>query len=573
MDLEGAQARMDVLQRRWETEFGEWAKTVYGESYRVRLRSEFRMAPYEARQLRSYLVFVWFVVGSVFLIGCTNLAILLLASASGREREMGIRAALGAGRSRLLAQLVTESLVLSALGGASGLALAWLGAGALSATLPMNGGVTFTPDATVAAFAFLLAGGAAVLFGTAPAWRLSRLELVTTLHRPGHSRTRALFRGALVMGQTALSILLLIGGGLMARSLQQARNVDLGFEPDRRLILSLWLENHGYDEARGRALLTRAFARLAAVPGVRHVSVCHRVPFLGSNTWNFTAPGTEYAEQGLRTGFNMVGPGYFDAMGIGIVAGRSFTADDGPSSARVAMVNQVMAERMWPGQNPLGRTLELLDQSWTVVGVTEGAVYYSVREAPRGQVYFPFLQLYTGRMNFIVSTDPSTAAMAGPLEAALREIDPTLSIAPMTLRGLVDAQLADFRVWTAFAGIYAGIAFVLALVGLYGVQSFLVSQRTREIGIRIALGADTRSVLGQVVRSGLVMAGTGAVVGTGAALASTRLMRSLLFGVAPNDPLVFVTVPLLLLAACLAASLVPALRASGVNPVDALRLE
>ncbi len=573
VDIVGAQAQMDVLQRSWEAEFGAWAKAVYGETYRVQLRDDFRMSSFEARRLRGYLVFLWFVVGAVFLIGCTNLAILLLASATGREREMGIRASLGAGRNRLLAQLVTESLVLSGVGGLLGLGMAYLGAGLLSATLPVRFGTTFTPDGTVALAALVLSGAAAILFGTVPAWRLSHLELAQVLHRPGHSRTRALFRGALVTIQSALSILLLIGGGLLLRSLQQAQKVDLGFDPDRRVILSLWLDNHGYDEPRGREFLNRALERFGAVPGVLHVSVANRVPFLGSNTWVFKAPGTEYVEEGIRFGFNLVGPDYLPAMGIGLVTGRSFSPDDGPSGPRVVMVNETVADRFWPGQNPLGKTIEFFDGPWTVVGVTEGAVYYSIREAPRGQVYFPFQQIYTGRMSFILSTGPSVSSMVGPLQAALREIDPNLSIAPMTLQGLVDEQLGDFRVWTAFALVFSGISLVLALVGLYGVQSYLVSRRTREIGIRMALGAEAGRVVVGVVGTGLLMGGAGVVLGVSGALASTRLMKGLLFGVAPTDPLVFFSVPALLLLACFLASLVPALKASAVNPVEALRRE
>jgi len=573
LDIVGAQAQMEVLQRSWDAEFGAWAEAVYGETYRVELRDDFRMSSFESRRLRGYLVFLWFVVGAVFLIGCTNLAILLLASATGREREMGIRASLGAGRNRLLAQLVTESLVLSGVGGLLGLGMAYFGAGLLSATLPMRFGTTFTPDGTVALAALALSGAAAILFGTVPAWRLSHLELAQALHRPGHSRTRALFRGSLVTIQAALSILLLIGGGLLLRSLQQAQNVDLGFDPDRRVILSLWLDNHGYDEARGRVFLDRALERFTAVPGVQHVSVANRVPFLGSNTWVFKAPGTDYAEEGIRFGFNLVGPRYLEAMGIGLVTGRSFTADDGPAGPKAVMINETVADRLWPGENPLGKTVEFFDGPWTVVGVTEGAVYYSIREAPSGQIYFPFRQIYTGRMSFIISTGPSVSSMLRPLQTALREIDPNLSIAPMTLQGLVDEQLGDFRVWTAFALVFSGISLVLALVGLYGVQSYLVSRRTREIGIRMALGAETGRVVVGVVGTGLLMGGAGVVLGVAGALAGTRLMQGLLFGVAPTDPLVFITVPVLLLLACLAASLVPALKASAVNPVEALRRE
>jgi predicted permease len=570
VDLVTAQAGAEVLQGRWEDEFSSWAETVYGEPYQVRLRSDFSMAPFESRLLRRQLYFLWFVMGAVFLIGCTNLAILLLATASGRVREMGIRASLGAGRRRLLSQLVTESLVLAALGGSAGLGLAYLAPGAITAVLSMSFGTSFTPDGSVVVFAILLSTLAAVLFGTTPAWTLSKVDVTTLLQRPGHGRTKARFRGGLVVTQTALSILLLIGGGLLARSVQALQRVDLGFDPDRRLIMSVQLENNGYSEAQGQAFVLAALDRLVDVPGVRSASTCNRIPFLGSNTWSFTAPGTDFAEAGMRTRFNLAGPGYFETMGIPILAGRAFTRDDLPGSPMVAVVNEVFAERMWPGESPLGKILDFVDQEVRVVGIAETAVYNSVTEAPQSHAYFPSLQLYQGRQNFIVFTEPSTSAMVDPVDKALRGLDANLGIAPMTLEGLADQQVASYRIWAALISVFAGIALILALVGLYGVQSYLVSGRTKEIGIRMALGAEGGTVVRGVVKSGLLMGGLGSLVGVGAALALGNLIRGALFGVAPNDPVVFIAVPALLLTACLVASLVPAMRASHVKPVEAL---
>jgi len=573
VDLATAQASAGVLQGRWEDEFTSWAQTVYGNTYQLRVRSNFSMAPFESRLLQRQLYFLWFVVGAVFLIACTNLAILLLATASGREREMGIRASLGAGKKRLLSQLVTESLILSVLGGLAGLALAYLAPKAITAAISMNIQAAFIPDASVVVFALLLSTLAAVLFGTAPAWSLSRVNVTTLLQRPGHGRTRARFRGGLVVTQTALSILLLIGGGLLVRSVQALQRVDLGFDPDRRLIMSVQLENNGYTDDQGQAFVLEALDRLAQVPGVRFASVCNRIPFLGSNTWTFTAPGTDFSENGMRTRFNLAGPGYFDAMGISILSGRAFTRDDTPGSPMVAVVNEVFAQRIWPGQDPLGKTLDFLDQTVRVVGVAETAVYNTVTEMPQAHAYFPSLQLYQGRQNFILFTEASTAVMVDPVDRALRELDPNLAIAPMTLAGLVETQLSGFRVWAALIGICAGVALFLALVGLYGVQSYLVSRRTREIGLRMALGAEGGSVVRAIVKSGLLMGALGTVLGIGAALALGRVIRGALFGVAPTDPLIFTVVPALLLLGCLAASLVPALRASSISPVEALSEE
>ncbi|MGD2123245.1 MAG: ADOP family duplicated permease [Gemmatimonadota bacterium] len=573
MDLATAQASISVLQGRWEDEFTSWAQTVYGNTYRVQIRPDFSMAPFESRLLRRQLYFLWFVVGAVFLIACTNLAILLLASASGREREMGIRASLGAGRKRLLSQLITESLILALLGGAAGLGLAYLAPRAITATVSMKIQTALTPDASVVIFALLLSTLAAVLFGTAPAWSLSKADVSTLLQRPGQGRTRARFRGGLVVIQTALSILLLIGGGLLVRSVQALQRLDLGFEPSNRLVMGVQLENNGYTEEDGGAFVLAALDRLRQVPGVQAVSTCNRLPFLGSNTWTFTAPGTDFSENGMRTRFNLAGPDYFETMGISILSGRAFSPDDAPGTPLVAIINEVFAQRMWPGQDPLGKTLNFLDQSAEVVGVAETAVYNSVTEAPQTHAYFPSLQLYQGRQNFVLHTEASPATMVEPVDRALRELDPNLAIAPMTLESLVESQVSSFRIWAALIGGCAGIALFLALVGLYGVQSYLVSRRTREIGIRIALGAEGGSVVLGVVKTGLIMGGLGAILGVGAALALVRLIQGALFGVAPTDPLVFSVVPGLLLLGCMVASLVPAMRASTINPVEALAKE
>jgi predicted permease len=571
--LAAARAEAEVLQRRWEEEFASWAQTVYGEGYELRLRSEFSMAAYEATLLRRQLYFLWFFAGAVFLIGCANLAILLLASAAGREQEMGIRASLGAGRGRLLSQLVTESLVLSALGGLAGLAVAYLATGLVTASVSMKLQGSFTPDGSAMAFTLLLSTLAAVLFGTAPAWTLARTEVGTLIQRTGHGRTRALFRGGLVVTQTALSLLLLIGGGLLARSVQKAQEIDLGFDPENRVFLGVLLDKHGYSEEEGEAFVSLALERLGQLPGVRHASTCNRIPFLGSNTWTFTAPGTEYAEDGLRMAFNLAGPDYFEAMGISMVAGRAFTRDDVPASPSVAVVNEVFAERMWPGENPLGRMIDFYGGQIEVVGVAENSVYLGITEAPRPFVYLASLQWYQARQNFIVSTEAGVASMIAPLDQALRELNPNLGVSPILFSDLVDSQTSSFRIWAALIGAFAGIALFLALVGLYGVQSFLVARRTREIGLRMAMGAEARGVVAGVVRSGAIMGGIGIAIGILAALGLSTFMRGVFYGVAPNDPLVYTVVSALLLISCLAASLIPAIRASRVNPVEALRQE
>jgi putative ABC transport system permease protein len=358
---------------------------------------------------------------------------------------------------------------------------------------------------------------------------------------------------------------------LLARSVQQVRQVDLGFEADGRLVFSAQLDNRGYSEGEGLGFLASALDRLNQVPGVRSVSVCNRVPFLGSNTFALIAPGTDFADQGFRTGLNLVGPDYFQAMGIPLVAGRAIDRDDALGNPMVAVVNETFAQRVWPGENALGKTLEILGETVSVVGVAKTVVYYNVTESPRPHVYFPSFQIYQGMQNFIVASEPPTTTVVGRIQEALRELDPSLAVTALSLTDLVEEQSTGFRTWTRLVGIFAGIALFLALVGLYGVQSYLVSRRTREIGIRMAVGAERGTVVGGVVRAGLVMGGVGTLIGLAGAVPGTRFLQGFLFGVSPNDPVVFTVVPTVLMAATLGASLIPALRASRINPVEALR--
>lgn len=503
MGLERAQAEVEVLQRNWEAEFTAWAEAVYGGSYRVSIRPEFHLTRGEAREIKRMLAFLWFVVGSVFLIGCTNLAILMLARAAGREREMGIRASLGAGRGRLLRQLLTESLILAALGGALGIVVAFLATDAAALTLPRSIAFDLSPDATVVLFALLFSTIAALLFGTAPAWMLSAVDVAEALQRSGQARARALFRGGLVAAQTALSILLLIMGGLFARSLQEARDVDLGFETQNRLLMSVRLANHGYSQEEGLEFLTSALDRVGRVQGVQGVTAANRMPFRPRNSWTFVVPGTEYAETGLFAGLNMVAPDYFETMGIPVVAGRAIDGGDVPASPWVVVVNRLFADRMWPGESPLGKTLTLaMEGEWTVVGVAETSTYWRLGEDPVPFVYFPLPQLFTGRMTFHVGTAPEPGVLAGPVERAMRELDPNLAIAVNTVGALLDEQLSNLRIRATFVALFSTISLFLAMVGLYGVQSFLVARRTLEIGIRMALGAKAGSVVRRVVLRG-----------------------------------------------------------------------
>jgi predicted permease len=569
-----AQTQMEVLQQRWERDFTAWAEAVYGEPYEVRIRPEFSLTPGEARQMKRMLSFLWFVVGSVFLVACTNVAILMLARAAGRDREMGIRASLGASRGRIVRQLLTESMVLAVAGGALGIVIAFVATGAASSMLPATVAFDLTPGAAVMLFALGLSTLAVILFGTAPSWVLSGVDVARMLHRSGQERSRALFRGGLVALQTAVSVVLLVLGGLFARSLQQARSAPLGFETDDRLLLSVLLENHGYSEEEGQAFLTEALRRIGSVPGVRSVTAANRMPFQPRNSWDFVVPGTAYAEEGLFAGLNMVAPEYLSVLGIPLVAGRPIGEEDGPGGPPVVVVNRLFADRMWPGQNPVGKVLPFYgDTRWTVVGVAENSVYWQLGEDPVPFVYLPLRQLYTGRMTFHVATGSDPMGAVAGVEHVLRGLDPNLAIVASTVGERLDQQLAGIRRWTRFVALFSSVALLLAMLGLYGVQSFLVTRQARAIAIRLALGAEPHSVVRSVVGKGLIVCGIGLAAGMSAAFVGGRLVESFLFGVSLHDPLIYTSVAGTLVGVSLLASFLPALRASRLSPMEALTRE
>jgi len=575
VDVTVARTHMAVLQEEWEAEFGAWSEAMYDGFYRVRLRSDIHSSP----PVEQSLTFLALIVGAVFLIACANIAILLLARTSARQGEIGIRTALGAGRIRIVRQVLTECLLLSGIGGVLGIGVAVVAVRGAAVTLPWDIGarIAFRPDATVILFAVLLATLAAVLFGTGPAWSLSRLDPTRIIHRSGPGWTRTRLRNGLVVGQSALCIVLLVIGGLLARSLDAARDVELGFEPDHRILMNLRLGNHGYSETEGRELITATLDRLAAEPGVAGVSTCHRRPFWGSWTMEFSPPGTGSEGETFQSAMNLAGPGYCELMGIDLIAGREFDRDDNQSTPPVAVVSEEFARRMWPGENPLGKTYPFLipydEGDWTIVGVARDAIYYNIQESTWPMVYLPHLQLYQGRMSFVVKTHDDPRAMLRPVELAMRELDPNLAIEPLILADLAAEECAPYRIWGTFVALFAALALLLSAAGLYGVQAFLITRRKREIGVRMALGSTGRQVLRTIIGRGLFLGGLGATIGILAALWLERLVRGMLFGVSPHDPTVLIAVPLILMAVCALASLVPALQASRVNPVEVLRQE
>jgi predicted permease len=517
---------------------------------------------------------LFLVAGAVLLIACANLAILLLARAAHRHHEIGVRIALGAGRLRVLRQLLVESLLLSVAGGVTGTLLAFWSARATAALFPLSFSSEIRPDGSVVVFAIVVSVGATLLFGLAPALQWSRADVVSLLRRTGVVRLRTSAQNTLVVGQVAVAIVLVTGAGLFVRSMRAAQDVDLGFEPSGKVLMSVELESHGYSSEEGAVFSRLVLERASALPGVVRATTSDMTPFRGTWTNTVTAPGTDFAEQSLRSGFNRVGPGYFEVMGIPIVAGRGFQPTDDPSAPHVIVVNQELADRVWPGETALGKTLVTGNREWTVVGVARNAAYYDVGEEAVTQTYLPQTQHYDSEITFVVQTHGDAAVHLGSVERAIRSVDPNVAISNITtLEAVVDAELSQYRVLAILVTLSGCLALFLATMGLYGTQSFLIARRTREIGIRLALGAVQRQVAGSVLGRGVVLTLVGITVGVATAYVLSHFVRGMLFGVSPHDPLTFFSVPFVLLAVAVAASLIPARRASRVDPMEALREE
>jgi len=578
ISFESAQANVEVMFTQWESEFAGWLESIdYVEgSTRIALTTGYKFDPRTGSQLRRLLTLLFMVVGAVLLIAIANLSILLLARASARQREVGIRAALGAGRGRVVRQLLTESCLLALLGGMGGLILAFWSARLASTLMPVSFAVDFQPDVKVAAFTVGVSVLTAMLFGLAPAWQLSRADIVAFLHRGSSRGPRASLRNILVVAQIALSIVLVTGAGLFVRSLMSARSVDLGFEPEEKLAVSVQLGNHGYDEVSGNQFVVSMLDRLGGLPGVEIATTSWHTPFRGMWGSSIMAPGTQYSDEDHRvdSGFNRVAPEYFEAMGIPIIAGREFTRADEASAPFVAVVNEAIAEHIWPGEEAVGKIIQRSNMDATVVGVAANANYYAVAEEPERQVYLAQLQIYISRVTFFMGTRGDPLALARVVEEQFRAQDPNIALYDVrTIEDVIDNELAPYRVMAILVGLFGGLALFLASVGLYGVQSYLVAGRTREIGIRMALGAEERQVAGAVVVRSLVLSGVGILVGVATSLALAQLVQGMLFGISERDPLTFVSVPLVLLAAAILATFLPARRASRVDPIVALRQE
>ncbi|MBV9880179.1 MAG: ABC transporter permease [Gemmatirosa sp.] len=550
------------------------------------------------RHVEPVLLLVLAAVALVLLIGCANVANLTLGRALGREAEMALRAALGAGRARLHVQMLAESVVLGVAGGALGVALAW---GALRAfvrlapaSLPRLDEVAI--DGRVLAFALVVSVGTGLLFGLAPALRLAGTSAATVLREAGRGgaggRRSERVRRALVVGEVALAVLLLVGAGLTLRSVVRLLAVDAGYATQDVVAAHVSLDGPRYDGNAPKARYLRELARrVAALPGVERVGVTTTIPLTRSGIdfdLEYHAEGHAEVprEQAPSVDYRMVSPGYLEAMGMRLRDGRAFDAFDrltGDSAngagRRVMLVNEAFARLNWPGQRAVGKRVRLYyfrTDPWEVVGVVGDTRHADLATPPRPQVFVPIDQaeLLFGYMTLVARTRPGAKGVISAMRAAAAAIDPSEPLYEVqTIETLRAAATTRDRLTAAVLGAFAGLAVLLAAAGIYGVIAYQVVRRTREIGVRIALGASAARVVRDVVREAAALALVGVGLGTLGALAAARAARGLLFGVSPTDPLTFGAVVALLLGVAVVAALVPASRAARIRPVEALRAD
>ena len=533
-------------------------------------------------QLREVIpvgVLIVALTGLVLLICCVNVASLMLARAIVRRKEFAIRMALGGSRIRLVRQLLTESVLLSIAGGALGLLFAYWTTRTVLGLLPpgdlgFSGGVAF--DQRVLLFSFVVSLLTALIFGLLPAMNTFRFDLVRSLGSAGMSlaggRRRINLRRVLVVTQIVASLVLLISAGLCLRSFQRGEAVSQSFKTDRILLLNLNPTQYGYSISYNKAFYRELLSRVAATPGVEVATLSNVLPFTMDESTTFVkADGGD----SMRVQQSVVADGYFKALDIPIIQGRQFETTEDDTTRKVVIINEVLARTLWPDQSALGRTLRVgPGEPWEVVGIVKSSAYSGFGKETQPYVYVPLYQDPDNSVSLIVRTSGDPGSMVGMVQREIKALGANLPIFDFkTLDDVLTAQLLPLKAGAALLGFLSLIGLIVASIGIYGVTSYSFSQRTKEIGIRVTLGATRSEILKLMMKEGISLALVGIAIGVFLSVATTHLASGFLFGVSPVDPLVFFGVATLLTLVAIGATLVPALLAARLNPVDALRHE
>ncbi|HEY6270563.1 MAG TPA: ABC transporter permease [Terriglobales bacterium] len=569
------QAEANVL---FPTFYFSLAHPEWGKGYQGQVQS---LKDHVSGKLRRSLMVLWSAVALILLIVCVNLSNLSLARAAARSKEFAMRSALGAARGRLIRQLLTESMVLATGGAILGLGFAFLMTHDLarqgSIALPLLSSLHV--DGAALGWTLLVAVVSALLFGIAPAFRMSGKDVQESLKDSAHGTTAGhkheRMRSALVVSEVALACVLLIGAGLLLRSFLRVLDVDLGFHPDRAAAVSVEYDDGGGKDAPARraAILQEMLRRVKAIPGIQEAGVSDMLPLDRNRSWGFGAKGVTYRENESPDAFvYVITPGYLDAMGIRLRAGRDVSWSDGPGTLPVVILNEAAAKRLWPGQDPLGRIAVVNGNDTTVIGVVSDVRETSVDDSSGLDIYLPVTQAGPVGAELVIRTSLPPDVLASSVMKTLRELNPGQPSSEFRpLRQMVDHAVSPRRFFVVLVSAFAALGLILASLGIYGVISYSVARQTQEIGIRMALGATAGKVQRAVIGNTLRLAAAGIVFGAIAALLVSRLIASLLFDTAPTDPVTFAGMILLLCAVALIAGYIPARRASRIDPMIALR--